>query len=196
MKPPKPQEQRRQMPGVRLRSPFLLPVRIRSLSNPPGSPKNPQKTSALWSARPAWSIFTYRLQAVGTSIQVEPSPELAQTESSTLGRAVDLQTIEALPLSNRNYTQILSLSPGIVVELPNASALGRGTQNVTANGNKTTGNNIQFNGVDANNLAGEFSRKRRSGDWSRDTCSRHDSGIQGSDRQLRCHLRKRHGREC
>ena len=96
--------------------------------------------------------FHLSIASVGTSIQVEPSPELAQTESSTLGRAVDLQTIEALPLSNRNYTQILSLSPGIVVELPNASALGRGTQNVTANGNKTTGNNIQFNGVDANNL--------------------------------------------
>ncbi len=96
--------------------------------------------------------FHLSIASVGTSVYVEPSPELAQTESSTLGRAVDLQTIEALPLSNRNYTQILSLSPGIVVELPNASALGRGTQNVTANGNKTTGNNIQFNGVDANNL--------------------------------------------
>ena len=41
----------------------------------------------------------------------------------------------------------------MVVELPNAAALGRGTQNVTANGNKTTSNNIQFNGIDANNLA-------------------------------------------
>ena len=90
---------------------------------------------------------------VGTSVNVASSVELAQTESSTLGRAVDQETIKALPLSNRNYTQILSLSPGVVVELPNAAALGRGTQNVTSNGNKTTGNNIQFNGVDANNLA-------------------------------------------
>jgi hypothetical protein len=37
--------------------------------------------------------------------------------------------------------------------LPNAGALGRNTQDVASNGNKTTGNNIQFNGVDANNLA-------------------------------------------
>lgn len=90
---------------------------------------------------------------VGTSVNVASSVELAQTESSTLGRAVDQETINALPLSNRNYTQILSLSPGVVVELPNAAGLGRGTQDVTSNGNKTTGNNIQFNGVDANNLA-------------------------------------------
>jgi hypothetical protein len=91
--------------------------------------------------------------SAGTSVTVEASPGLAQTESSTLGRAVDEHAIKALPLSNRNYTQILSLSPGVVVELPNASALGRGTQNVAANGNKTTANNIQFNGIDANNLS-------------------------------------------
>ena len=97
--------------------------------------------------------FHLSVAAADTNIYVAPAIELAQTESSTLGRAVDHQTIEALPLSNRNYTQILSLSPGIVVELPSASALGRGTQDVAANGNKTTGNNIQFNGVDANNLS-------------------------------------------
>ncbi len=97
--------------------------------------------------------FRLPVASVGESVNVEPSSELAQTESSSLGRAVDQQTIEALPLSNRNYTQILSLSPGVVVELPNASALGRGTQNVTANGSKTTSNNIQFNGIDANNLS-------------------------------------------
>jgi hypothetical protein len=97
--------------------------------------------------------FRLPVASVGESVNVEPSSELAQTESSALGRAVDQQTIEALPLSNRNYTQILSLSPGVVVELPNASALGRGTQDVTANGSKTTSNNIQFNGIDANNLS-------------------------------------------
>jgi len=97
--------------------------------------------------------FHLALESAGATIVVEPSVELALSESSALGRAVDRQTIQALPLSNRNFTQILSLSPGTVVELPNASALGRGTQNVSANGNKTTGNNIQFNGVDANNLS-------------------------------------------
>jgi hypothetical protein len=101
------------------------------------------------------SVVDFRLNVatVGTNVYVEPGTELAQTESSALGRAVDDRTIEALPLATRNYTQILSLSPGVVVELPNATALGRGTQNVAANGNKTTGNNIQFNGVDANNLS-------------------------------------------
>src|SRR6266568_4493703 len=97
--------------------------------------------------------FRMSLATVGVNVLVEPSTAIAQTESSTLGRAVDQNTIEALPLSNRNYTQVLSLSPGVVVGLPDATALGRGTQDVTANGSKTTANNIQFNGIDANNLS-------------------------------------------
>lgn len=97
--------------------------------------------------------FRLSVARVGVSIQVEPNVEMAQLESSTLGRALDQQTIEAIPLSNRNFTQILALSPGVVVALPDATALGKGTQDVTANGNKTTANNIQFNGIDANNLA-------------------------------------------
>jgi hypothetical protein len=91
--------------------------------------------------------------AAGESVEVSSAADLAQTESSTLGRAIDQKTILALPLANRNYTQILALSPGVVVELPSATALGRNTQNVSSNGNKTTSNNIQFNGIDANNLA-------------------------------------------
>jgi hypothetical protein len=70
-----------------------------------------------------------------------------------MGRATDERTIQELPLANRNYTQILALSPGTVVELPNAAALGRNSQNVSTNGNKTTANNFQFNGIDANNLS-------------------------------------------
>jgi Carboxypeptidase regulatory-like domain len=87
------------------------------------------------------------------SIQVTSGQEIAQLENSSLGRVVNEAAIQALPLSNRNYTQILGLSPGVLVQLPNAAELGRGTQNVTSNGAKTTANNVQFNGVDANNMA-------------------------------------------
>jgi hypothetical protein len=95
------------------------------------------------------------LTVAGTvaNVQVEAEAEMAQTESSTLGRAVDQTAIDALPLSNRNYTQILGFSPGVLVSLPDPSALGRGSQNVTANGAKTTANNVQFNGIDANNIS-------------------------------------------
>lgn len=87
------------------------------------------------------------------AIEVTAATDLAQIESSTLGRAISEETIQSLPLANRNYTQLLALSSGVVVELPNAAALGRNNQNVSANGNKTTANNFQFDGIDANNLS-------------------------------------------
>ena len=89
----------------------------------------------------------------GTTTQVTADTEMAQLETSSLGRVVDETAVNALPLANRNYTQILGLSPGVVVSLPSAVELGSGTQNVASNGAKTTANNFQFNGVNANNLA-------------------------------------------
>jgi hypothetical protein len=93
------------------------------------------------------------LGSVATNLEIIESPELAQTESAALGRAIESQVITALPLANRNFTQILALSPGALVELPNAANIGRNSQNISVNGAKTTANNFQFNGIDANNLS-------------------------------------------
>jgi hypothetical protein len=91
--------------------------------------------------------------AVGQVMRVQGGSEIADLETSTLGGVVNETAVQALPLSNRNYTQILGLSPGVVVDLPNAGQLGNATQNVASNGATPTANNIQFNGIDANNLA-------------------------------------------
>lgn len=96
---------------------------------------------------------TLAVATMGQSVQVEAAPENISLESSTLGGLVDESAIRALPLSNRNYTQILGLSPGVVVDLPNATTLGSGTENVASDGGSPLANNIQFNGIDANNLA-------------------------------------------
>jgi len=92
-----------------------------------------------------------KVAGASSTVQVDGS-EVAELESSTLGGLVDHTAIEALPLSTRNYTQILGLSPGVLADLPVPTGLGNGTQNVAANGATPTSNNIQFNGVDANNL--------------------------------------------
>jgi hypothetical protein len=97
--------------------------------------------------------LTLSIARSGASVEVTSDAEMTQLESSTLGAVVDEKAIQALPLANRNYTQILGLAPGVVVSLPDAAELGRGTQNVSANGAKTVSNNIQFNGIDANNLS-------------------------------------------
>ncbi|HZD77265.1 MAG TPA: carboxypeptidase-like regulatory domain-containing protein, partial [Acidobacteriaceae bacterium] len=100
------------------------------------------------------SSLTVTLAVAGTitNVRVTSSSEAAELESSTLGGLVDERAIQSLPLSSRNYTQILGLSPGVIADLPTATVLGNGTQNVASNGATPTANNIQFNGIDANNL--------------------------------------------
>lgn len=96
---------------------------------------------------------TLHLRANATQVEVAAKSPFVQTETSALGWATDGSVITALPLANQNFTQILALSPGASVELPNAGALGRNNQNVADDGAKTTDNNFQFNGIDANNIA-------------------------------------------
>ena len=98
-------------------------------------------------------VFKLKLGTGRTVVEVAEAVDLAQTQSSTAGRALDDKKIVSLPLANRNFSQILALSPGVVVGIPNAAAFGKNTQNVSVNGAKTTANNFQFDGVDANNLS-------------------------------------------
>jgi Carboxypeptidase regulatory-like domain/TonB-dependent Receptor Plug Domain len=91
--------------------------------------------------------------AVTETVTVEGSVETLQTESSTLGTTVSSRTIEALPMANGNYTEILSLSAGANVGVDNATALGKGTQDMSVNGVDPGSNNFQMDGVAVNNIA-------------------------------------------
>ena len=78
---------------------------------------------------------------------------LVQKDGPQLGRVVDSRAVSELPLATRNFTQILALSPGTSVSLPDNTALGRNSQNVSVNGARVTQNDFEINGIDANNLA-------------------------------------------
>ena len=77
---------------------------------------------------------------------------LIQRDGPQLGRVVDSRTVSELPLATRNFTQLLGLSPGTSLELPDNTAVGRNSQNISVNGARATQNNYQINGVDANNI--------------------------------------------
>jgi len=135
------------------RVPLLLPGSYTVTVKAPGFANSVTPSVAVTVSETSSFNVTLTIAGEGQSVRVASDAEMAETESSTLGRAVEPESIQSLPLANRNYTQILGLSPGVVVGLPDASELGRGTQNVTSDGAKTTSNNIQFNGLDANNLS-------------------------------------------
>ena len=87
-------------------------------------------------------------------VTVEANVETLQTATSTLGTTVTGNTITALPLSTRNFTQVLGMSTGVAVEVSNGAAFGRGSQNMSVNGANPEKNNFQMDGVAINNAAG------------------------------------------
>ncbi len=98
------------------------------------------------------------------TVSVTTQTELLQSESPALGRVADEITVKNLPLVTRNYTQIVTLSPGISASVTNATALGRGTGGESGGAFRSNGafggdNNFQMNGVQINDLqaSGGFS---------------------------------------
>ena len=80
-------------------------------------------------------------------VTVEASVETIQTTNSTLGTTVTSQTVTSLPLTTRNYTQILAFSAGVMVGVNNASTIGNGAVDVAVNGARTAQNNYSMDGV-------------------------------------------------
>src|SRR5579875_1226705 len=87
------------------------------------------------------------------SVVVESQAALLQTADSTLGTTVGSQQVVGLPLSNRNYTQLLSMAPGAQANVANATALGRNTMDISVNGVDPENNNYQMDGVSIVNTA-------------------------------------------
>jgi hypothetical protein len=90
---------------------------------------------------------TLEIGSQSEQVTVEALTEGLQTSSSTLGTVVGTRTVTALPLSTRNYTQILGLSAGTSGGVGNATAFGKGTLDLSVNGNDPGKNNFQMDGV-------------------------------------------------
>ncbi len=94
------------------------------------------------------------------TVEVSTQGAALQVENATLGTVVDGNTIREVPLTNRNYTQVLTLSAGVAGDVNNAASLGKGTQDVYVNGASSISNNFHMDGADINNFgsgrAGDF----------------------------------------
>jgi hypothetical protein len=95
--------------------------------------------------------------AQAQQVTVQGEVETVQTSNATVGTVMVGQTVAELPLTTRNYTNLLGLSAGANVGVYNAAGLGRGTQDIAVNGGATTQNNFQMDGVSINLLSGSGS---------------------------------------
>ncbi len=88
-----------------------------------------------------------------SEVTVNDAPPLVQSSSAEIGVAIDARTLSAIPLPTRNFLQLAALSPGASMPLTNNNAIGRNTPNFSVNGARTSQNNLQINGVDANDIS-------------------------------------------
>ncbi|HLE61590.1 MAG TPA: carboxypeptidase-like regulatory domain-containing protein, partial [Pyrinomonadaceae bacterium] len=95
-----------------------------------------------------------RLSLGGTTATVMVAMEapVLQAETSQTGQVIESGTIRQLPLSTRNFQQLLVLQAGAQASVPNSTDLGRGDTAFSVNGQRTTSNSVKINGIDANSI--------------------------------------------
>ncbi|OLC99037.1 MAG: hypothetical protein AUH86_03340 [Acidobacteria bacterium 13_1_40CM_4_58_4] len=65
--------------------------------------------------------------------------QISQAATSSNGTLVDSKTLTAVPLTTRNFTQVMSMSSGSAASVNNAGLLGAGSQDVNVNGSTAVG---------------------------------------------------------
>src|SRR5438105_1798466 len=78
------------------------------------------------------------------TVTVQANAEIIQTASSTLGNVVGSSTVAALPLSTRNYVNLIAMATGASADVNNATGLGKGWLIISVNGANNTQNNYQM----------------------------------------------------
>lgn len=96
--------------------------------------------------------ITLQLGTLRENINVINGSEMIQRTTTTLGSVIDPRTIVSLPLATRNFTQLLTLSPGVATSVPNATGHGLNSIELSAQGARVSDNAVEINGTDAMNI--------------------------------------------
>jgi hypothetical protein len=86
------------------------------------------------------------------TVNVEAAPSLINPSSAQTGQALDSQTLNTLPLASPNFLFLLSLSSGVSGEPTDVRTAGRGTADVSVNGQRTSNNSVSLNGINVNDF--------------------------------------------
>ncbi len=96
--------------------------------------------------------------------QVSSESVMVQLDTSALGRGVNQETVNGLPLVTRNFTQIAGLSPGVAAGVYNAGELGTGAtalsqisksnDGIFVHGSRSYDNNWQLDGISVSDVHG------------------------------------------
>lgn len=96
-----------------------------------------------------------QIGAVSESITVTAESGKINTTDAAVSTVVDRRFIESIPLNGRSFQDLISMTPGVVPQNPNASTGGNGQGgDFSVNGQRTEANYYTVDGVSANVSAG------------------------------------------
>ena len=91
--------------------------------------------------------------AQAQTVTVEGEVENIQTASSALGTVVNTRSMESLPLSTRNFTNLLAMTAGANAGVANSTTLGKSATGIAVNGADIGQNTYLQDGVAVNTWA-------------------------------------------
>jgi outer membrane receptor protein involved in Fe transport len=101
--------------------------------------------------------FALQVGSVHEQVVVDSAPPMLQLDSSELGQVIDSQQIQDLPLNGRDYTQLVSLTSGVIKIKEGSSLTGTSTASngnaggsFAVNGTRGMLNNFVLDGIDNN----------------------------------------------
>jgi hypothetical protein len=99
--------------------------------------------------------FTLPIGAASELVTVEGGAPLINTTDASVGTVVDSKFVENIPLNGRSFQDLISMTPGVVTQSPNASPTGAGSGgDFSVNGQRTESNYYMVDGVAGNVSAG------------------------------------------
>ncbi|HYK34872.1 TonB-dependent receptor [Alloacidobacterium sp.] len=107
------------------------------------------KIGTLLVSKPATIDFLMTVQSVSQTVNVSAETETLNTSDATLGNAVNNQTIQSLPMIDRNVPDLLSLQPGVLYLGHNVDT-NSDSRTGAVNGVRSDQGNITMDGLDDN----------------------------------------------
>jgi hypothetical protein len=95
--------------------------------------------------------FSLPIGATSESIMVDATSSLLNTTSASVSTVVDQKFVENMPLNGRSFQDLISMTPGVVTQSPQASGQSPGALgDFSVNGQRTESNYYTVDGVTAN----------------------------------------------
>jgi hypothetical protein len=98
--------------------------------------------------------FTLPVGAASESITVDAGSSLVNTVDASVSTVVDQKFVENMPLNGRSFQDLISMTPGVVTQSPQASSSIGFRGDFSINGQRTESNYYTIDGVSGNVSAG------------------------------------------